>query len=335
MIFLPFLILAALIFVNGWTDAPNAITCPIVTGCMKEKNAVMMSGIFNLIGCVVTSLIGGKVIEVTLSACDFKSGEDTVRGLCFAMLAVVIWSVAAWIFGIPTSESHGIFAAMAGVSMAYSIKRGFPVFSGISSKAFLAVIVGLIVSTLPAYLLATVIKCLFFSPSRSADPQRTNKNDSCYGVAQICGAAATSFMHGAQDGQKFIGIFILLLNSVMGTSERYGDDKKAVALASVTVALIITLGTFMGGGRIIRHTGEDMVSLDKKSGFIADISSSVILLLCVFVGMPVSTTHTKTCAMMGAGNGLSKKVVSEMLITWIATLPACAALGFLLGSILG
>lgn len=335
MIFLPFFILAALIFVNGWTDAPNAITCPIVTGCMKEKNAVVMSGIFNLIGCVVTSLIGGKVIEVTLSACDFKSGEETVRGLCFAMLAVVIWSVAAWIFGIPTSESHGIFAAMAGVSMAYSVKNGFPVFSGINTKAFLAVIVGLAVSTLPAYLLATMIKCLFCSPKGSHDHQKTNENNVCYGAAQICGAAVTSFMHGAQDGQKFIGIFILLLNSVTGAPQGYGADKKAVALASVTVALIMTVGTFMGGGRIIRHTGEDMVSLDKKSGFVADISSSAILLLCVFFGMPVSTTHTKTCAMMGAGKGLSKKVVSEMLIAWIATLPACAALGFLLVSLFG
>ncbi len=316
--FLPLAVLGSLVFVNGWTDAPNAITCPVVTGCLSKEKAVLMAGVMNLIGCASTCMIGGKVADVTLSLASFGDGSGAMKALCIGILSVVIWSVFAWFFGIPTSESHGMLAALSGAAMAYAIKNSDGIGGAVSGGAWRNILIGLIVSTLPVFAMAGLMSAFF----AHRDKKREKSRDVFYTKAQIFGAAATSFMHGAEDGQKFVGICFMIL-SVLGIPHRL----YTLPIAAV-VALVMTLGTLCGGGRIIEHTGRDMAKLDKRAGFCADLSASAVLLLCVVFGLPVSTTHAKTCAIMGAGKGINKSVVREMLLAWILTFPVCALLGF-------
>lgn len=316
--FLPLAVLGMLVFVNGWTDAPNAITCPVVTGCLSKEKAVLMAGIMNLVGCASTCVIGGKVADVTLSLASFGDGIGAMKALCVGILSVVIWSIFAWFFGIPTSESHGMLASLSGAAAAYAIKSGGYIRGAVSGGAWRNILIGLVVSTLPAFAVAGLLSALF----ARRDKKRIRSRDGFYTKAQIFGAAATSFMHGAEDGQKFVGICFMIL-SVLGIS--YHSYTLPIA---ASVALVMTLGTLCGGGRIIEHTGRDMANLDKRAGFCADLSASAVLLLCVAFGLPVSTTHAKTCAIMGAGKGVNKSIVGEMLLAWILTFPVCALLGF-------
>lgn len=315
---LPLIALGALVFVNGWTDAPNAITCPVVTGCLSNKKAALMAGAMNLVGCASMCIAGGKVANVTLSLASFGDGAGAVKALCVGILSVVLWSVFAWLFGIPTSESHGMLAALSGAAIAYAVKNGGHIRGAVSLSAWVNILIGLLVSTLPVFATAGLLSAFM----KRRDRSRNNSRDGFYIKAQIFGAAATSFMHGAEDGQKFVGICFMILSAL-------GIPHASYTLPIATsVALVMTLGTLCGGGRIIEHTGRDMAKLDKRAGFCADLSASAVLLICVACGLPVSTTHAKTCAIMGAGSGINKSVVKELLLAWVLTFPVCALLGF-------
>lgn len=316
--FLPLAALGALVFVNGWTDAPNAITCPVVTGCLSKEKAVLMAGGMNFLGCASMCVVGGKVADVTLSLASFGDGAGAMRALCVGILSVVLWSVLAWFFGIPTSESHGMLASLSGAAVAYALKSSRRIGGAVSLGAWINIIIGLLVSTLPTFAVAGLLSAFF----ARRDKAHGRPRDGFYTKAQIFGAAATSFMHGAEDGQKFVGICFMIL-SVLGIPHH----SYALPIAAA-IALIMTLGTLCGGGRIIEHTGRDMARLDKRAGFCADLSASAVLLICALCGLPVSTTHAKTCAIMGAGSGINKSVVGEMLLAWALTFPVCALLGF-------
>ena len=149
---------------------------------------------------------------------------------------------------------------------------------------------------------------------------------------QIIGSCASSFMHGAQDGQKFFGIMMLVL-SFSGTRSVY--IKKLGLFLMVLISVTMSLGTSLGGYKIIKSIGMDMVKLEKHQGFSADISSASALLVLTLLGIPVSTTHTKTASIMGVGASRSfRKInvssVMDILLTWILTFPACALIGFVL-----
>ena len=318
--------LEVLVFVNGWTDAPNAITCPIVTGCMKPGKAIAMAGIFNLAGCLSMCFFGGKVAEITASIADFSftggTGLPALKAFSAGIIAVVFWAFVAWIFGIPTSESHGLLAAVSGAAVAYAVKNGASPIAAIDGKAWVAVGIGLAVSTLPAYLAAKACALI----TGRIDKNSIKPHGTFYKNSQITLAAIGAYLHGAQDGQKFVGMFIMLRTM---TAYQAASDKKALIPAALT-AVIMTLGTLMGGTRIIKHTGSDMVTLDLRRGFCADIASGTILAACLGMGLPVSTTHAKNCAIMGAGREPDMKIVRELICAWVLTFPICATLGFLL-----
>lgn len=324
-IFIAMTALEVLVFVNGWTDAPNAITCPIVTGCMKSGKAIAMAGVFNLAGCLSMCFFGGKVAEITASIADFSftgTGLPALKAFSAGIIAVVIWAFTAWIFGIPTSESHGLLAAVSGAAVAYAVKNGASPLDAIDAKAWTAVCIGLVLSTIPAYFAAKMCALI----TGRIDKNSIKPHGTFYRNSQITLAAVGAYLHGAQDGQKFVGMFIMLRTM---TACQAAADEKAM-IPAVLTAVIMTLGTLMGGTRIIKHTGSDMVTLDLRRGFCADITSGAILAACLGMGLPVSTTHAKNCAIMGAGREPDMKIVRELICAWVLTFPICAALGFLL-----
>lgn len=326
----PLLLVAVLltlvvILVNGWTDAPNAIATCVATRCLSAKTAIVMAAVFNFLGVFIMSKISNEVAVTITSMVNFgtHTGRTIIIVLCAAMVAIVIWATLAWAFGIPTSESHALIAGLSGGAMALN---GI---NAIVMEQWVKVLYGIIISVVLgfglAWLICKLVILLFYKVNKT-------KSEPFFRFAQIIGAASMSFMHGAQDGQKFMGIILLCFFTLQKT--------EAVSVfiiptwLMILCSIIMGLGTSMGGKKIIKSVGMDMVKLEKYQGFSADIASSLSLVFCSFFGLPVSTTHVKTCSIMGVGavkriSAIDFKVVKEMVLTWILTFPGCGILSYL------
>ena len=323
------LLTLGVIFVNGWTDAPNAIATCVSTRSMGVTAAIIMSAVFNFFGVLVMTMVNATVAMTISNMVNFAGHSDVALiALCAALFAIVIWAVAAWYFGIPTSESHALIAGISGAAIA--LQGGF---SGINGAEWVKVLYGLALSTVLGFGSGYLLCNLVVLVCRNMDRRRIN---TFFRGAQIFGGAAMSFMHGAQDGQKFIGV--LLLGVVLANG---GENTSGIQLPvwiMLLCSLVMGVGTSVGGKKIIKSVGMDMVRLEKYQGFSADIASAFCLLLSSVFGIPVSTTHTKTTAIMGVGavkriSAVNFKVVKEMVLTWVLTFPGCGLIGFLMAKL--
>ena len=320
------LLTLGVIFVNGWTDAPNAIATCITTRCMNVRSAIWMSAIFNFLGVFVMTQINSSVASTISNMVDF--GGDTRQALialCAALFSIVVYSVGASYFGIPTSESHSLIAGLSGAAIA--IQNGI---GGINMNEWVKVLYGLVLSLVLGFASGWVICKLLTILCRKADRRKSNR---FFQGAQIFGAAAMSFMHGAQDGQKFMGVF--MLGIFLANGQDNVTNFQIPLWLMVLCSAVMALGTSIGGYRIIKAVGMDMVKLEKYQGFAADMAGAACLLLSSLTGIPVSTTHTKTTAIMGVGaarrlSSVNWGVVKEMGLTWALTFPGCGAIGFLM-----
>ena len=325
LLFIAVLLTLGVILVNGWTDAPNAIATCVVTRCMPTRLAILMAALFNFLGVFIMTKISNEVAVTITSMVNFgeNSGRTIIIVLCAAMFAIVIWATLAWVFGIPTSESHALIAGLTGGAMALN-GMGAIVWS-----QWLKVIYGIVISVVLGFGLAWIICKLVTVICYKAD---RNKTEPFFRGAQIVGSAAMAFMHGAQDGQKFMGIILLCVFTLQGTGATASTFEIPMWLM-VVCSLVMAAGTAMGGKKIIKSVGMDMVKLEKYQGFSADIASSASLVFCSVFGLPVSTTHVKTTSIMGVGavkriSAINFSVVKEMVMTWILTFPGCGILAF-------
>lgn len=311
------------IFVNGWTDAPNAIATCVTTRCMRVRSAIIMSAICNFFGVLIMTHINASVASTISNMVDF--GGDTTMALialCAALFSIVVYSVGASIFGIPTSESHSLIAGLTGAAIALGGA------GGVNMDEWIKVVYGLVMSLLFGFAIGWATAKVVTVVCAGLDRRRT---DTFFKYAQIFGAATMSFMHGAQDGQKFIGVLFL------GVAFASGQPDVAGAVIPVWLMVLCSatmgLGTSVGGEKIIKSVGMDMVKLEKYQGFSADLSSSLCLLVMTVLGIPVSTTHTKTSAIMGVGavrrlSAINFGVVKDMMLTWIFTFPGCGIISY-------
>ncbi|WP_066715711.1 inorganic phosphate transporter [Clostridium sp. Marseille-P299] len=317
------------IWVNGFTDAPNAIATCISTRALSPKKAILMAAIFNFFGVLVMTMINATVAETIYNMVDFGGdSKDALVALCAALFGIVIWAIAAWAFGIPTSESHALIAGLSGAAIA--LQGGF---SGINGAEWVKVLYGLLMSTALGFGVGFVtVKCIELI-CRRMNRVKTNR---FFKGGQIAGGAAMAFMHGAQDGQKFMGVFLLGMFLANGNSEvtNFHIPFWLMVLCSV----VMGLGTSIGGYKIIKTVGMGMVKLESYQGFAADIAGAICLLISSVFGVPVSTTHTKTTAIMGVGaskrlSSVNWGIVKEMMAAWILTFPGCGLVGFIIAHI--
>ena len=312
------------IFVNGWTDAPNAIATCVTTRCLSPRKAIMMSAVFNFFGVFIMTQINSSVASTISNMVDFgDSTQNALIALCAALLSIVVYSVAASHFGIPTSESHSLIAGLSGAAMA--IQHGI---EGINGQEWIKVIYGLVLSLLLGFATGWVVCKLISIICRNMDRRKAN---GFFGFAQIVGAAAMSFMHGAQDGQKFIGVLFLGVAFANGQNSVSGMEIPVWLM--MLCSIVMALGTSVGGEKIIKSVGMDMVKLERYQGFAADLSGALCLLYSSLLGIPESTTHTKTSAIMGVGavkriSAINFGVVRDMMLTWIFTFPGCGLISF-------
>jgi len=319
------------ILVNGWTDAPNAIATSISTRAIKPKDAIMMAAIFNFLGVFVMTMINQSVAVTISNMVDF--GTDTHASsiaLSGALASIVIWATAAWYFGIPTSESHALIAGLTGAAVAY-----YNSFQGVNGAEWIKVVFGLVLSTVGGFGLGWGITKLIETIFRHQDRRKTTKG---FKNAQIGASAAMAFMHGAQDGQKFIGVF--LIGMALAKGQNVSGAMEIPIWLMLVSSVVMALGTSIGGYRIIKAVGMDMVKLDSYQGFAADLAAALALLVAsLWNGLPVSTTHTKTTAIMGVGaskriSAVNWGVVREMVLAWVLTFPGCGLLGYIVTRIL-
>lgn len=324
ILLLTVLLTLGVIFVNGWTDAPNAIATCITTGCLRERTAIWMSAVFNFLGVLVMTKINSSVAATISNMVDF--GTDTryaLIALCASLFSIVVYSAAASSLGIPTSESHSLIAGLSGAAIA--IQHGI---GGINITEWIKVLYGLALSLVCGFAAGWLICRLITFLCRDLDYDKTN---AFFRNAQIFGAASMSFMHGAQDGQKFIGVLFL------GFAFYSGQNSVTGAVIPVWMMLVcsavMALGTSVGGKKIIQAVGADLVKLERYQGFSADLAGAFCLLFSTVSGIPVSTTHTKTCAIMGAGavksiRDINFHVLCEMMLAWIFTFPGCGLISY-------
>lgn len=320
------LLIFGVVFVNGWTDAPGAITASVSTGAIKMKNAAILAAVFNFLGAMSMGLLNPSVMQsVSEIAMMIGNGENSLKVLCAAMMSIIVWAVAAWYFGIPTSESHALISGIIGAALSVGAEVG-----GRTVDALKLAAIGLVFS-LPVGCLCglTVSKILKFSICNIKPEKREN----FLRRGQILGAAAMSFMHGAQDSQKFAGVLVAAMCMSYSVPAELGIAN-APAWVSVVRALIIAAGTSVGGYRIIKKVGMETVRLTPQKGLASDISAAFCMLLASIGGIPVSTTHTSSASIIGAGisdkgSDLNLSSLKEMLLAWVFTFPCCGLLSYL------
>ncbi len=323
------LLTLGVIFVNGWTDAPNAIATAVTTRSINIRPAIIMSAVFNFLGVLLMTMINSSVASTISNMVDF--GTDTqmaLVALCAALFSIVVYSVGASIFGIPTSESHSLIAGLTGAALA--VQGGL---DGVNGQEWIKVIYGLVLSLALGFALGWGICKALTIICADMDRRRTNK---AFKYAQIFGAAAMSFMHGAQDGQKFIGVLLLGVAFCNGQPDLVNAAIPIwlMMLCSITMGV----GTSVGGEKIIKSVGMDMVKLETFQGFSADLAGAACILLSTLTGIPVSTTHTKTSAIMGVGavkrlSAINFSVVKDMMLTWVFTFPGCGLISFVMAKV--
>lgn len=321
-----FLILTVLIsgvmFVNGGTDAPNSIATCISTRCLTPNKALTLAVIFDFLGILIMTFVNSTVAETIFNIVDFGTNtHNALIALCSALISIVIWSVIAWFFGIPTSESHSLIAGLSGAAIA--LQKGI---SGINFDEWKKVIYGLILVNILGFISGLLITKLIEKICKNMDRRKTNK---FFTKLQIISSACTAFMHGAQDGQKFIGVFLLGTMLATGSKTVFSIP----VWLSIYCAILMALGAIIGGRKIIKTVGMKMAKLEKYQGSSADIASSLCLLGSSIFGIPLSTTHIKATAIMGVGasRGFSRvnwNVAKSMVLTWIFTFPGCGLIGY-------
>ena len=321
------LLTLGVIFVNGWTDAPNAIATCVTTRCLRIRPAVIMAAVLNFFGVFIMTQLNASVASTISNMVDF--GGDTnaaLIALCAALFSIVVYSVGASLLG--TSESHSLIAGLSGAAIA--IQDGI---GGINMGEWVKVLYGLAASLLLGFGIGWIVCKLVTLICAGLDRRRANV---FFTYAQIVGAAAMSFMHGAQDGQKFIGVLFLGMAFCSGQTGVAGVIIPVWLM--ILCSTIMGVGTSVGGERIIKSVGQDMVRLEKYQGFSADLSSALCLLVMTVLGIPVSTTHTKTSAIMGVGavrrlSAINFGVVRDMMLTWVFTFPGCGIISYVMAKL--
>jgi PiT family inorganic phosphate transporter len=313
------LLVLAAEFVNGWTDAPNAIATVVSTRVLKPGTAILMASVLNLLGAM-----SGTAVAATIGKGIVGTGVVNLTTVAAAMVSIVVWSTVAWRFGLPTSESHALVAALSGAALATS---GF---DALMWEGWQKVLIGLVFSTFIGFglggLLIVAITWLF----RRAAPGRVQ---SLFGKLQILSAAFMAFGHGSNDGQKFIGAFTLAL-MLGGVLNEFVVPWWVVLACS----FVMGLGTSIGGWRIIRTMGTRIVKLKPHQGFAAETGAATAIQLASVLGIPLSTTHTISTAIMGVGaaNRLSAvrwRVVEEVALAWVLTFPVCGLIAWVTATI--
>ena len=300
-------------FTNGFHDSANAIATVVSTKVLSPRVAVIYGAILNFAGAFT-----GTAVAKTIGVGIIASFGVTQTVILCALLSAIVWNFVTWFFGIPSSSSHALIGGLIGAAAAHA---GF---SAVNIKGiWYKVIFPMIASPIFGIIIALVFMLVLLRIFYKMTPQLANKR---FGRLEIISAGLMAFSHGSNDTQKSMGIITLALVNFYAL-KNFHVPLWVTAICALTMAL----GTMIGGWRIIKTMGQKMIRLKPIDGFAAETASSGIILLASHLGIPVSTTHTISGSILGAGgakrfSAIKWKVFGNMVFAWILTIPLCALL---------
>ena len=301
-------------FVNGWTDSPNAIATVVGTRSLTPLQAVIMAAVLNLLGVLsgtkVAATIGKGIVDA--SVIDLT----TVAG---AMVSIIIWSSLAAMWGIPTSESHALVAGLAGAGLATAGANA------LLWEGWRKVLLGLFFSSVLGGLGGFILMVGVYWAFRKATPAKVKGK---FRVLQIISSGLMAFAHGSNDGQKFMGVFTLTL-VIAGALPAFHIPLWVIFLC----AAVMAMGTLTGGWRIINTMGMKLTRLETHQGFAAEVAAASVIEAATRFGIPLSTTHTITCAIVGVGatrggSAVNWGMTRRIVMAWVVTFPICGLISY-------
>ena len=310
-------------FTNGFHDTGNAMATSIATGALKPKTAVALSASLNLVGAFLSVEVAKTVGKglVDLDQIDIKKDGSALMLIVFTgLVGGILWNVLTWLLGLPSSSSHALFGGLIGSALAALGFSGVQ-WGGVLSK----IVIPAVMSPLVAALVSTVGTWLVY---RIASPVSDERKTRGFRWGQVGTASLMSLAHGTNDAQKTMGVIFLALVA----SGSVNDNDAIPFWVKASCAIAIALGTYLGGWRIIRTLGKGIVEVDTPQGVAADGASAAIILTSSHFGMALSTTHVATGSILGTGLGRKGAevrwgVAGRMVVAWVITLPAAAAIG--------
>jgi inorganic phosphate transporter, PiT family len=301
-------------YINGFHDTANAIATSVSTRALRPEHAILMSATANFVGALT-----GTAVAQTISKglADTPSGAPGQTIVAAALVGAIIWNLITWRLGIPSSSSHALIGGLLG-AVAASVGTQAIKVDGVVNK----VLVPLVLSPILGVVIGFVAMVVILNVFRNANPRRINER---FRRLQVLSAALMAFSHGSNDAQKTMGIMTLALVAAGVLPSNATIPLWVIVLA----ATAISLGTAAGGWRIIKTMGQRVVKLDPVHGFAAETTAASIIYGASHFGMPVSTTHVISSAIMGVGasdrfSAVRWGVAGNIVIAWILTLPASA-----------
>ncbi|THG29981.1 inorganic phosphate transporter [Naasia lichenicola] len=330
-------------FTNGFHDTANAMATSIATGALKPKVAVTLSAILNLVGAFLSVEVALTVTNAVVKIQDSSGAPDPAlltdggSGLLLIVLAGlaggIVWNLLTWLLGLPSSSSHALFGGLIGATIA---GLGFAGVNWAGDGSKLDGVLGKVIlpglmSPVVAGVVAAIGTWLVFRIIGRLLGPATERG---FRIGQIGSASLVSLAHGTNDAQKTMGVITLAL-----IAAGFWNDTESVPLwVKLACALAISLGTYLGGWRIIRTVGKGLVEISTPQGMAAEASSAAVILASSHLGFALSTTHVATGSILGSGVGrpgatVRWRVAARMLIAWCITLPAAALVGALMWGI--
>ena len=317
------------LLMNGAHDASNAIATAVATRSMSPGKALAMAAVANFLGVLLMTFVSTAVAKTVFNIVNFGGDSHmALVALAAAMVAITAWGGLTWFFGLPSSQSHALIAALTGAAIA--LQGGI---SGVNPHEWMKVIYGLIVATIMGFGLGWLVTKLLGKLCANLDYRRSQ---TVFGKLLGVVAGIMAFLHGAQDGQKFMSIAVLGMVLALGYDQSV--DFTFPLWVMILCSASMCIGTAVGGRKIIKTVGMDIVKLEKWQGFAATFASSVCILISDLTGLPISTTHTCTTAIMGVGTAKRRSAVNwnsakNMVWAWVLTFPGCGLVGFVLSMI--
>lgn len=302
-------------FINGFHDAANSIATVVGTRILKPLQAVSLAAAANFVG----PFLFGVAVATTVGKGIINPDFVTVPIVLGALIGAIIWNLITWIWGFPSSSSHALIGGIIGAGIAGAGTHAI-LFDGLQ-KVGIGIVVSPVVGFVVAFGVATLIITAFAN-------KRPGKVNSVFGRLQLISSTYFSLTHGANDGQKTMGVIALILLS-QGVITKFDIPFYVIVMA----ASAISLGTFFGGWRIIKTMAVKITQLRPYQGFAAETGGATILATLAYLGIPASTTHGISGAIMGAGSvrrftavrwGIGKRIVWA----WVITIPASAAMSY-------
>jgi inorganic phosphate transporter, PiT family len=305
-------------YVNGFHDAANAIATVVATRVLTPRQAVLMAGTLNLVGALsgvaVAKTVGNGIVDATVVTQDL---------VVAALISAIIWDLFTWYFGLPSSSSHALIFSIIGASVAVH-GPGVVIVGGLQKTSF-----GIVYSPALAFLAGYLLMLALYWLLRNRSYGWVQR---FFGKAQILSSAYMAFSHGGNDGQKTMGIIALAL-SAYGVVPA-GDGFFIPDWVKVICAVAIGVGTMTGGWRIMKTMGVRITKLTPVQGFAAETTAGTVIEIATRFGIPISTTHAISGAILGVGStrrlsAVRWGIAGRIVTAWVLTIPGCFVIGYI------